>query len=150
MIKIISFVDSFKHYQQPIDEFTKRLWKSVDFIKLKPSKRKTPDEIVAEETKILSEFLEKQKGYKVLLYIDSKYLSTGDFYDFVEKTQMDFGNLVFVIWWAYWVDYSKLQNKVDRKLSFSPMTFPHAQAIMMLLEQIYRVQCMKKGTAYHH
>ncbi|MGB2110924.1 MAG: hypothetical protein ACPHY8_03360 [Patescibacteria group bacterium] len=66
-------------------------------MKLKPSKRKTPDEIVAEETKILSEFLEKQKGYKVLLYIDSKFLSTQDFYDFVEKTQMDFGNLVFVI-----------------------------------------------------
>lgn len=150
MIKLISFVDSFKHYQQPIDEFTKRLGKSVEFIKLKPSKRKTPDEIIAEETKILSDFLEKQKGYKVLLYIDSKYLSTQDFYDFVEKTQMDFANIIFVIWWAYWVDYSKIQNHIDRKLSFSPMTFPHAQAIMMLLEQIYRVQCMKKGTSYHH
>ncbi|MBT3728592.1 hypothetical protein HOF65_05880 [bacterium] len=30
------------------------------------------------------------------------------------------------------------------------MTFPHAQAIMMLFEQIYRVSCIKKGINYHH
>ncbi|MDR2411628.1 MAG: 23S rRNA (pseudouridine(1915)-N(3))-methyltransferase RlmH [Candidatus Peribacteria bacterium] len=36
------------------------------------------------------------------------------------------------------------------KLSISSMTFPHSQAIMILLEQIYRVVCMKKGVAYHH
>ena len=38
MIKIISFVDSFKHYAEPIKEFQKRIWKEVELIKLKPIK----------------------------------------------------------------------------------------------------------------
>jgi hypothetical protein len=38
MIKIISFVDSFKHYDEPIKEFQKRLGKDIELIKLKPIK----------------------------------------------------------------------------------------------------------------
>ena len=46
MIKIIAFVDSFKHYSEPIKEFQKRLWKKVDFLKLKPSSKKNISEII--------------------------------------------------------------------------------------------------------
>ena len=67
MINIISFVDSFKHYDEPIKEFQKRLWKTVNFIKLKPSKRKQKDLIINEESKQLLKVLEKTKWYKVLL-----------------------------------------------------------------------------------
>ena len=150
MIKIISFVDSFKHYDEPIKEFQKRLWKTVEFIKLKPSKRKEISEIIKEETLELQKFLEKEKGYKILLYIDSKQLSTEDFSKLIEEKQMQYANVVFFIWWAYWVDFKVIKDKIDMKLSFSPMTFPHAQAIMMLFEQVYRVSCMKKGIRYHH
>lgn len=61
MIKIISFVDSFKHYDEPIKEFQKRLGKQVEFVKLKPSKRKEIHEIVGEESKELLKVLEKEK-----------------------------------------------------------------------------------------
>ena len=71
-IKIISFVDSFKHYNEPIKEFQKRLGKNVEFIKLKPSKKKESVEIVKEESKELIRVLEKLKWYKVLMYINSK------------------------------------------------------------------------------
>ena len=150
MIKIISFVDSFKHYDEPIKEFQKRLWKTVEFIKLKPSKRKEISEIIKEETLELQKFLEKEKGYKNLKNIDSKQLSTEDFSKLIEEKQMQYANVVFFIWWAYWVDFKVIKDKIDMKLSFSPMTFPHAQAIMMLFEQVYRVSCMKKGIRYHH
>lgn len=150
MIKIVSFVDSFKHYEEPIKEFLKRLWKDIELIKMKPSKRSEIQEIVSEETKFLKNFLEKEKWYKVLLYIDSKQLNTEDFAKMVEEKQMKFSNIVFIIGWAYWVDFEIIKNNIDYRLSFSPMTFPHAQAIMMLLEQIYRVSCMKKGVKYHH
>jgi 23S rRNA pseudoU1915 N3-methylase RlmH len=30
------------------------------------------------------------------------------------------------------------------------MTFPHAQAIMVLLEQLYRIFMIKKCSGYHH
>jgi len=61
MIKIISFVDSFKHYEEPIKEFQKRLGKQVNFIKLKPSKRKESNLIIDDESKVLVKFLEKEK-----------------------------------------------------------------------------------------
>lgn len=150
MIKIISFVDSFKHYDEPIKEFQKRLGKQVDFLKMKPSKRKESHEIIDEETKDLVKVLEKEKWYKVLMYIDSKQLSTIEFFNLIEEKQMQYSNIIFIIGWAYWVDYEILKNNIDLKISFSPMTFPHAQAIMMLFEQIYRVSCIKKWVNYHH
>lgn len=150
MIKIVSFVDSFKHYEEPIKEFQKRLWKSIDFIKLKPSKRKESQEIIKEESLELSKVLEKQKWYKVLLYIESKQLNTHDFYELIESKQMLFSDIIFIIGWAYWVDYEIIKKNIDLKLSFSPMTFPHSQAIMMLYEQIYRASCIKKWSSYHH
>jgi len=150
MIKIISFVDSFKHFDEPIKEFQKRLWKQVDFVKLKPSKRKEMAEIIKDESTELLKRLEKTKWYKVLLYIDSKQLDTMQFANMIEKKQMQYADIVFIIGWAYWVDYELIKSNIDSKLSLSPMTFPHAQAIMMLLEQIYRASCIKKGIKYHH
>lgn len=150
MIKIISFVDSFKHYEEAIKEFQKRLWKSVDFIKLKPSKRKNINEIILEESKILASYLEKERGYKILLYINSDQLDTIAFHKLIEDKQMTYWDIIFIIWWAYWVEDSLILPMVDKKISFSPMTFPHAQAIMMLYEQIYRSFCIKKWTNYHH
>ena len=150
MIKIISFVDSFKHYEEPIKEFQKRLWKQVQFVKLKPSKRKESKEIIKDESNNLLKILEKTKWYKVLLYIDSKELDTLEFAKMIESKQMQYSDIVFIIGWAYWVDYNIIKKEIDFKLSLSPMTFPHSQAIMMLFEQVYRASCIKKGIKYHH
>ncbi len=150
MIKIISFVDSFKHYDEPIKEFQKRLWKQVDFIKLKPSKRKESKEIIKEESTELNKVLDKTKWYKVLMFINSKQLDTIEFSKLIEDKQMQYSDIVFIIGWAYWVDLSLIEKNIDFKISLSPMTFPHAQAIMMLFEQIYRASCIKKGIKYHH
>lgn len=150
MIKIISFVDSFKHFDEPIKEFQKRLWKQVYFIKLKPSKRKEVSEIIREESLELWKVLEKIKWYKVLLYIDSKQLDTIKFAEMIEKKQMQYSDIVFIIGWAYWVDYELIKTNIDKKISLSPMTFPHAQAILILFEQIYRASCIKKWIKYHH
>lgn len=150
MIKIITPCDSFKHFSEPIWEFLKRLGKEVDLIKIKPSKRWSSQEIVREETAQLKKILEKEKWYKILLYIDCKQLSTEKFYDFIEDKRMNYWNIAFVIGGAYGVDLPEIGNLIDYKISLSPMTFPHAQAIMMLLEQIYRVVCIKKWIKYHH
>ena len=150
MIKIISFVDTFKHYEEPIKEFQKRLWKNVEFLKLKPSKKKNISEIILEETLELKKILEKTKWYKILLYINWKTFSSEDFSKFLEEKQMNFWDLVFIVGWAYWVKFEEIENFIDLKFSFWPMTFPHSQAIMMLFEQIYRAETIKKGSSYHH
>ncbi|NVP17851.1 23S rRNA (pseudouridine(1915)-N(3))-methyltransferase RlmH [Candidatus Gracilibacteria bacterium] len=150
MIRIVSFVDSFKHYDEPIKEFQKRLGKTIDFVKLKPSKRTSIQEILLEETIELKRYLEKTKGYKVLLYIDSKTMHTIEFSKFVLDVQMKYTDIIFIIGGSYGVDFEKIKDLIDFKMSFSPMTFPHAQAIMMLYEQLYRVSCIKSGVKYHH
>ena len=42
-----------------------------------------------------------------------------------------------------------LKRRADRRLSMSPMTFPHHMARIMLLEQIYRAYQIADGTKYH-
>lgn len=151
MIKIISFVDSFKHFEEPILEFLKRLWKKwVELRKIKSSKKGSREAVIIDESIQLKKILESEKWYKILLYIEWIQISTEDFSKFIEDKKMNHSDIVFIIWWAYWVDYNLLKSNIDYKISLSSMTFPHAQAIMILLEQIYRIECIKKGIKYHH
>lgn len=150
MIKIIAPCDNFHHYDQPIQEFIKRLGKTVELKKLKPSKKKSINEMKKEDTLAIEKVLEKEKGYCMLLSVEWELMKTESFAKSVEYVQAKYANLIFVIGGAYGLDESIIESRVQKKLSFSPMTFPHAQAIMMLLEQIYRVDCIKKWTKYHH
>lgn len=150
MIKIIIFSDSFKHFETSIKEYEKRLLREVEIIKLKPSKKKTEKEIIIEETNTLKEKLLKENGFKILLYINWDILSTEKLWEFIESKFQNFSDIIFIVWWAYWVDYEKIKENIDFKLSFSPMTFPHILAYLILLEQIYRILMIKKWSQYHH
>ena len=81
MIKIISFVDSFKHYEEPIKEFQKRMWKEIELVKLKPIKNWN---IIEKETDILIDLLTKENWFKIVLNPNWKNIWTEDFYDLIE------------------------------------------------------------------
>jgi len=146
MIKIISFVDSFKHYSEAIKEFQKRLWKDVELVKLKPIKNWN---IIEKETDVLLDLLEKEKWFKIVLNPNWKNLTTEEFYDLIEIKKQNYKNIIFVIWWANWIDYKKIKNVIDYELNFWKMIMPHILIILVLIEQIYRIWMIKKGTAYH-
>jgi len=146
MIKIVSFVDSYKHYDEPIKEFIKRLWKEVEIVKLKPVKNW---DIIEKETDIFKEYLNKENWFKIVLNPNWKNISTEDFYEFIESKKQNYKNIIFIIWWANWINYSKIKHLIDFELNFWKMVMPHILILLVLLEQIYRISMIKKWTSYH-
>lgn len=45
---------------------------------------------------------------------------------------------------------TEVKQCADLSLAFSPMTFPHQMAVLMLAEQLYRGFKIIKGEPYHH
>ena len=146
MIKIISFVDSFKHYSEPIKEFQKRLWKEIELIKLKPIKNWN---VIEKETDILVDLLSKENWFKIVLNPNWKNLSTEEFYDLLESKKQNYKNIIFIIWGANWIEYSKIKHLVDFELNFWKMIMPHILILLVLIEQVYRISMIKKWTSYH-
>ena len=57
-------------------------------------------------------------------------------------------DLDFVIGGADGLD-PEIKNQADKMLSLSLMTYPHALARLILIEQLYRAQCIIKKHPYH-
>jgi 23S rRNA (pseudouridine1915-N3)-methyltransferase len=149
MIKIITLVDSFKHFETAIKEYEKRLWKECEIIKLKPEKNGSDEQIISKETDILIQKLEKENWIKIVLNPNGKNFSTEEFYKFIEEKKQIHKNIIFVIWWALGINYSKLKPHIDFEINLWKMDLPHSLAILVLIEQIYRVWMIKKWTSYH-
>ncbi len=56
--------------------------------------------------------------------------------------------VTFLIGGSFGLD-KDLKREADRRISMSPMTFPHHMARIMLLEQVYRAYQISDGTKYH-
>ena len=55
----------------------------------------------------------------------------------------------FVVGGAYGLDACVLE-RARRCISLSPMTLPHELARVVLLEQLYRADCILRKSPYHH
>ena len=150
-ITLLCPCDGFHHYSEPIREFEKRLSKQVTLVKLKPSKKRTPQTIVNEETtKVIAALASYTSAMKIVLTPEGKQYSTADFVKLLEKCKMHAGHIVYIAGGSYGLEYDRLRSHIDVELSLGLMTFPHAQAVLILLEQIYRAEMITKGSGYHH
>ena len=70
MIKIYIIADSFKHFQSAIDEYTKRLGKKLEIIKIKPSKNGAPSQIIEKDTQNIKKYLDKSDSFNILLSLE--------------------------------------------------------------------------------
>jgi len=87
MIHIYIFADAYKQFNDAVKEYDKRLWRSCKIIKLKPVKKWTPAQIIAAETELLKQKIEKQNAYKVVLAPGWNSLNTFAFHKLIEDNK---------------------------------------------------------------
>lgn len=90
---------------------------------------------------------QKCKGTVYPLCIEGKMGDSLSFAGKLEKAMQYPGSVTFVIGSSFGLAESV--KKLGEGISFSPMTFPHQLARVMLLEQLYRGFQILQGTRYH-
>ena len=145
-----------KYWTAAIDEYSKRLkgYCSLDIIELKearlPDKAGPAEELAVKEAEG-EEILRKIKDnqYVITLEVKGKMLSSEKLAEKIETLGIDGqSNVVFVIGGSLGLS-PEVVARAQVKLSFSPMTFPHQLARIMLLEQTYRAMKIAAGERYH-
>ncbi len=125
-----------------IDELKKRISR-FEIIELKEVKEKTEDLIKRKEFEIIKPYLDKN-CFNILLLESGKEFDTKEFYNKLKSINKP---VQFIITGAFGPN-EELKSSCDLVLSLSKMTFTHEQALYMLVEQIYRVQCFEKNIPY--
>jgi 23S rRNA (pseudouridine1915-N3)-methyltransferase len=126
-----------------VDEYLKRLSRAGnhDLIIVKPG---GSDEVSAR-------LLEKSDGcFRVAMDERGDCLTTRKFADKLESLEMrgDIKSVAFLIGAADGHNES-LRAKCDWILNLSTFTLQHELALLVLLEQLYRVASLKSGSPYH-
>lgn len=146
MFTILSISDSDKHREKVVGEYTKRLWRSLKMLNLKPSKNGNVQQIIAADTQNIITHLSKfSDAQKILLSKEGKPLDTMQLATLVRNKDS-----VFIIWWPYWLDENLLSKHLNFQISFWTITLPHGLAKVTLLEQLYRVWTIEQGKSYHY
>lgn len=132
------------YYTQAVAEYVKRL-----------SRFCVTEEIVI--TEIVSDNnLEKEgekvlpllKGKVVVLDRQGKEFSSEDLAKYIDNTALTSSQITFVIGSSFGLS-KKVKDAADTLISFSPMTFPHSLAKVILCEQLYRAFSIINGGKYH-
>lgn len=84
----------------------------------------------------------------VALCIDGKQLDSVGLSGMLQKLTDTGRRVVFVIGGSLGLS-PEVVARAQHRLSFSPMTFPHQLARVMLLEQVYRALKISAGEKYH-
>ena len=80
MFTILNISDSDKHREKVVEEYTKRLGKSVKIVNLKPSRSGTNQQIMSKDTETIISHLKKfPESVKILLSKEGKSLDTLQF-----------------------------------------------------------------------
>lgn len=150
MITILAITDGFKHFGEAINEYGKRLGKTVLLKSIKPISHTNPEYIKVKETLALIETLKKMKGKIVLLDERGKSMTTRVFADMLEDAKNESDDLILIIGGSYGIDLEIFRDIRHETLKISDFVVPHSLALLILLEQIYRAEQIAKGSGYHH
>lgn len=142
-IHIISVGKQNSEFHPLILKYQKMIKAIIKFTEISYSK-KLPDNLITfyEAQKIL-EYVDS-KSFKIALDVRGKILSSNQFSDLINNHS----KISFIIGGAFGLDKSILEM-MNFKVSLSQLTFPHAMAKLILIEQIFRAQTIIAGHPYH-
>lgn len=131
-----------------IKEFSKRLSKyvSLKIVELAEEADNTTS-VDIESNRILA-YLEKTKGYTILLDLKGKELDSVELSNKISKLTINYSEISFLIGGSKGIN-NMVREKCDYSLCFSKFTFPHQLFRLILLEQIYRSICIINNIKYH-
>ena len=145
-----------KFYIQAVEEYAKRLGGFCKFQLLELPEHRLPEdpspaqiaEGLAREGQLIRERLPKGAWFCVLTP-EGKSLSSEDFArTLAEVKTAGRSSACFLLGSSFGIA-PEIKALADLRLSFSPMTFPHHLARVMLLEQIYRAESIQNNSRYH-
>jgi len=145
-----------KFFRDAIDEYAKRLSRYCKFEIIEVADEKTPDNASeAEEEQIKFKEAERilnkinSDAFVISLEILGKEMNSVSFSEMLGQLGvMGRSQVVFVIGGSLGL-HGSVSKRADRKVSFSPMTFPHQLMRVILCEQIYRGFRIMNNEPYH-
>ena len=134
-------------YEKRLTPFCKFTFTQLPAVRLpeKPSEK----EIAAALGQEAEAIRKAAKGMLIALCIEGKQLSSEKFAKLLtQELPMRGSAVTFLIGSSFGLS-EDIKREAYLRLSMSEMTFPHALASVMLMEQIYRAYQIGKGTGYH-
>ena len=99
---------------------------------------------------ISSNIKNKQNAFLITMEIEGKQLSSPDFAQKLREIETDgyYNEILFLIGGAEGLEQN-VRNKSNFKFSMSKLTFLHQEAVLVLMEQIYRAYKILNNEPYH-
>ncbi len=144
MIKIIALGKIKEQYlKDMINDYKERINKyhKLEIIELKDTNN------LSEEANLIKNHI-SNNDFIITLEIEGKMLDSLDFAKLIDKTFIDYSNIVFIIGSSNGIDQS-IKELSNYHLSFSKLTYPHGLFRAILLEQIYRAYKINNNETYH-
>jgi hypothetical protein len=137
-----------QYINEGIKEFSKRLSKYVSLKIVELAEEADNATSVDIESNRILAYLEKTKGYTILLDLKGKELDSVELSNKISKLTINYSEISFLIGGSKGIN-NMVREKCDYSLCFSKFTFPHQLFRLILLEQIYRSICIINNIKYH-
>ncbi len=142
------------HWQSAVKDYLQRLERSwqIKLVTTRESSEQAPEERNRREGAHLLAALARtgQPFLSIAMHEGGEQYSSRQFSELLLSCWEKENRIpCFIIGGPYGLCPEVLQE-TERRLSLSPMTFPHELALVLLLEQLYRADNIMRGTPYHH
>ncbi len=131
------------------NEYKKRTGFNINLKELNIKKNLSGEKLKEEEGKLLLQNCNANNSKIISLDERGKIITTIEFCDLITKYQNEGNvNIDFIIGGSDGLS-QEVRDKSDFVLSLGKMVFPHLFVRVMLIEQLYRVDCLQNNHPYH-